>query len=417
MINKKNTDSFEQEQKEIFSIIIPAYNEEQSIAQIIKRCLSAKDEIIKRTFIDEVEIIVVSDGSHDNTASIASQFVPNITLIAYEKNKGYGAAIKMGFKKSVGTYVSFLDADGTCNPLFFIDMLNKLKNENADICIGSRMGKNSKMPPIRRLGNLFFRSLINLIASSQITDSASGMRVIKRKSLNLIYPLPDGLHFTPAMSVRAIMDSKLKIIEIDMDYEERQGRSKLTVVRDGIRFLKIILSIALTYHPLRIIGSFALILIAISAIFGTVSLIQYLKIRMIPDIEIYRLIPVMVFGISGMLLLGISCLIDKSTSILNTTSHEGHSIVGRFIRWVFSWQRLIFLSPILIVTGLVMNSRSITSWISERSITTHWSYLVTGGFLILLGIIYIALAVIDYLFLQLKFKMDYLSSEEAKSEN
>ena len=161
------------------SIIIPAYNEEDAIADIIKRCLKERENIVRETPVEEVEIIVVNDGSHDKTLEIAEQF-KEISLVSYARNRGYGAAIKSGFEKAKGTIVSFLDADGTCDPHFFIEMCNKLIKKDADVVIGSRMTKESKMPIIRRAGNLFYVALINLLGSAKITDSASGMRVIKK---------------------------------------------------------------------------------------------------------------------------------------------------------------------------------------------------------------------------------------------
>ena len=235
------------------SIIIPAYNEEDAIANIIERCLKERDTIVRETPVERVEIIVVNDGSHDKTPEIARQF-NEISLISYAKNRGYGAAIKAGFEKATGTIVSFLDADGTCDPNYFVGMCNTLIAEDADIVIGSRMTPESKMPKVRRIGNLLYVALINLLGDTKITDSASGMRVIKKSSLEKIYPLPDGLHFTPSMSCRAVMDENIKILEIPMRYEERVGESKLGVIRDGIRFLKTIIDIALTYEPFKFFG-------------------------------------------------------------------------------------------------------------------------------------------------------------------
>ena len=100
----------------MLSITIPAYNEEEAIESILTRCLEARERIVAETDVDEVEIIVVSDGSNDRTVERATPFVESgpIKLIAYTPNRGYGAALKLGFKESKGELVSFLDADGTC---------------------------------------------------------------------------------------------------------------------------------------------------------------------------------------------------------------------------------------------------------------------------------------------------------------
>jgi glycosyltransferase involved in cell wall biosynthesis len=230
------------------SIVIPALNEEKAIGQTISRCLQVKPDILKYTQVNEVEIVVVSDGSTDRTVEIASGF-EGISLIEFKKNRGYGAAIKAGWEKSGGELLAFLDADGTCDPKYFIEMCNISEKKNSDIVLGSRMGKRSQMPKTRRMGNLVFAVLLKLLSRKHLSDSASGMRVVKKRSLRYLYPLPDGLHFTPAMSARALLDRDLKIDEIEMDYKERIGQSKLHVVRDGLRFLKVILSTALFTKP------------------------------------------------------------------------------------------------------------------------------------------------------------------------
>src|SRR3989338_476837 len=117
-----------------FSIIIPAYNEEKSIQSIIERTKDASFYIVRDADVEEVEIIVVNDGSTDRTRKIAQQFVGNgVQLLSHEKNKGYGAAIKYGFEKARGDVLGFLDADGTCDPLFFSVLINSLVRNKPDI--------------------------------------------------------------------------------------------------------------------------------------------------------------------------------------------------------------------------------------------------------------------------------------------
>ena len=120
--------------------------------------------------------------------------------------------------------------------------------EDADIVLGSRLGPNSKMPTVRRIGNRIYALLLGLLCGRAITDTASGMRVVRRRSLKYLYPLPDGLHFTPSMSARALLND-LRLVEMPMDYSERVGRSKLSVVRDGVRFLQAIFAGVLCYRP------------------------------------------------------------------------------------------------------------------------------------------------------------------------
>jgi glycosyltransferase involved in cell wall biosynthesis len=134
------------------SIVIPAYNEEDAIGQTIRRTLEAEENITNHSPVSEIEVIVVSDGSTDRTVEIASEY-ENVKTIVFEKNRGYGAAIKEGFNQSSGDILGFLDADGTCDPNFFAELCSALQDEKADIAIGSRMGPDSKMPSVRRIGN------------------------------------------------------------------------------------------------------------------------------------------------------------------------------------------------------------------------------------------------------------------------
>jgi hypothetical protein len=136
-------------------------------------------------------------------------------------------------------------------------------------------GASSEMPLVRRVGNTIFAALLSLVAGVRISDSASGQRIIRREALPLLYPLPDTLDFTPAMSTRALHEN-LKMVEVPIPYKERSGRSKLSVVRDGLRFFKSIVWTALTYNPVRIFGGFGVALLLIALFVAGLPLITYL---------------------------------------------------------------------------------------------------------------------------------------------
>src|SRR5262250_2022670 len=197
-------------------IAIPALNEEGSIQQIIERCLDARQEIIETSPVTQVDITVVSDGSTDRTVELASRFSDRITLIVFPKNRGYGAAIKAAWAKSDADLLGFLDADGTCDPRFFAELCRHAVNDDADVVLGCRLSADSEMPLVRRVGNVLFALTLSLCASKRVRDTASGMRVVRRSSLPRLMPLPDGMHFTPAMSARALLRREMKIIEIQM---------------------------------------------------------------------------------------------------------------------------------------------------------------------------------------------------------
>ena len=258
-------------------VVIPAYNEEGAISSIVSRCLDARESIVNETAVSSVQVTVVSDGSHDRTTELAREFEPQINVISYEHNKGYGAAIKIGFESNESELVSFLDADGTCDPLNFVPMIQQMEQENLDVVLGSRMGPDSKMPFIRRVGNLFYRSIVNTLAHANVQDVASGMRVIRRSSLPNVSPLPNGLEFTPVMSCRAVMDPNLSIGEIPMSYRERVGRSKLSVVKDGFRFLSSIINVAITFQPFKFIAPLSVLLGGIALCYAVPLTLEYMN--------------------------------------------------------------------------------------------------------------------------------------------
>ena len=235
-------------------IAIPALNEEKSIADTVSRTLDARKEIVASTPVTDVEVTVVSDGSTDGTVEQARSFGDQIHLIVFPENRGYGAAIKEAWRQSDAELLGFLDADGTCDPRFFVPLCDRLFDDHADVVLGCRLHGESKMPAVRRIGNALFAMIMCLFSLSRVKDTASGMRVVRRASLSKVLPLPDGLHFTPAMSARALLSEDVRIVEIDMPYSERQGESKLRVGKDGVRFLKVILETAFLYRPSRPLG-------------------------------------------------------------------------------------------------------------------------------------------------------------------
>jgi glycosyltransferase involved in cell wall biosynthesis len=250
----------------ILSVVIPAYNEEDSVGACIERVLAIEPEI-KKVGFDGLELIIVDDCSKDRTADIVKGYLNRgVILIQHKVNRNYGGALKTGFRHATGNYLAFMDADGTYPPEYYPNMLQAMLEENADLVIGSRMsGADSEMPLTRRIGNTLFAGLVTMIGNVRITDSASGQRILKREVLEKLYPLPDGLNFTPVMSTRALHED-IKMIEVPIRYEERAGESKLSVMRDGLRFLFTILSTATSYNPVRLLGALSVIAVILAAL-------------------------------------------------------------------------------------------------------------------------------------------------------
>src|SRR3984885_12790466 len=314
-------------------IAIPALNEEESIDSIVLRSIDAREFICANSPVSDVAITVVSDGSTDRTVERANQYTSIINLIVFPKNKGYGAAIKEAWRQSDADLLGFLDADGTCEPKFFATLCKTAVAENADVVLGCRLNADSKMPPIRRIGNFIFAAILSMFSSSRVRDTASGMRVVRRSSLERLYPLPDGLHFTPAMSARAMLSQGTRIEEVDMPYHERAGESKLKVGTDGLRFLRVITEAAFLYRPSRPLGLLAIPL----AVFATALMVSpalyYLHNRSVAEWMIYRFLVSNLAGTTACLCFCASYLTGHMSSI--ALADESGVLKSRLTAWLF----------------------------------------------------------------------------------
>jgi len=388
-------------------IAIPAYNEEQSIEPIIQRSLAAREHIMSTSPVHQVDISVVSDGSTDRTLEIAKTHDHEINVIAFLKNRGYGAAIQEAWNQSDADLLGFLDADGTCDPRFFSNLCSVIEDEKADVVLGCRMNKDSKMPLVRRIGNSIFAFLLGLFSSTKVRDTASGMRVVRRKSLDKLEPLPTGMHFTPAMSARAMLDQSLKIREIDMPYAEREGRSKLNVVRDGLRFLKVILEAAFLYRPQRPLGFLGLA----SAIFAVALMLTptyyYLIHHAVAEWMIYRFVVGHLAGIAACLLFSASYVTARMVGMSLNDQDDKRSLTLKakgLLESPFFW----VLPAVLVLAGGLLVLPSFLQLVRTGATYEHWSRFIAMSFLLSVAIILIATRACDYILSLLEDRLVFL---------
>lgn len=358
------------------TIVIPALNEAEAIGSTIQRCLDARAHIESKGGVSHVELVVVSDGSTDGTAAIARTF-DGVHVIEFEANRGYGAAIKSGFRHGSGDLVGFLDADGTCDPLFFADLCRALDRDNADIALGSRMSKQSRMPWVRTLGNRLYAMLLSVLSNQEVTDTASGMRVLRRQCLRDLGPLPDGLHFTPAMSARAVLNG-LQVVEIPMSYDDRIGQSKLQVVRDGWRFLQAILDGVLLFRPERLFLLLALLLVVLATLLSLNPVEFYLTNRRVEEWMIYRFVVAFLLGSTGVLSLSAATLVSQLSRLALTRGKRAFwmsMMVGSFrgFRFALLLVLLVGSSAALVWPGLV-------EYVTTGHVTLHWSRVLVAAF-------------------------------------
>ena len=376
------------------TIVIPALNEEDAIGDTIERCLAARKSIIRNTPIREVAIIVVSDGSTDRTAEIALSY-ESVDVIAYETNVGYGAAIKGGFAKASSDLVCFLDADGTCDPEYFVDLCNAAIDDSADLVLGSRMHKDSKMPGLRRFGNRMFAATASYLSGKKIIDTATGMRVIRKDALPKLYPLPTGLHFTPAMTLRALV-ANLLIRELPVPYHERTGRSKLNILPDGLRFFLAIIEIALCYCPLKFFGPASILLWLAALCYSIDPAWNYITQHIIGENFIYRQIAINTFFLAGLLTLSIGVVAERVAAALNGNDRR-HSALGRLVLRLCSTIKMLVVGTVLIFIGVFGNIGGLAEYLMTGRVSYHWGVFSIGSLFVLAGLQFTAMGIFELL--------------------
>jgi len=370
------------EQNPMLSVVIPAYNEEDGIAEIVERVL-AVGPALERIGV-ALELLVVDDGSKDRTAEIVRTY-PAVRLLQHNPNRGYGAALKTGFCAASGNLLGFLDADGTYPPESFPALCEAIF-AGADVVVGSRRsGAESGMPLVRKVGNFIWANLVTALSGRPVVDPASGMRVFRREALTRLYPLPDGLNFTPVMSTRAVHEG-LNFVELPMPYEERLGRSKLSVVRDGMRFLQTIIWTALTYNPARPLGGVGFGLFCLGALIAAaLAVLRLSGVNALGPWGVAGIFAAMILGIVGFDLFALGATFNYLVALFNKGVVQkglfGRPIFDPPLDRHFGWMGLVAIGggAILAIVSLILG---LNGWLIERL----WLYLTTGAMLVLMGV-------------------------------
>jgi len=224
------------------SLILPAYNEEKSIASVIKGI----NEVLHGMDLS-YEILVVDDGSDDQTSEAAVD--AGARVVSHPENIGNGASIKTGIRSARGQLLLMMDADGQHPPDMIPVLLEEAKN--FDMVVGART-KQSDTDIHRDFGNKVYNMLASYITGRRIEDLTSGFRVIKSEiARRFIYLLPNTFSY-PSTITLAVLRSGGSLKYVPIEGKRRIGRSKIKLLRDGMRFLTIILRVATYYSPLKV---------------------------------------------------------------------------------------------------------------------------------------------------------------------
>jgi glycosyltransferase involved in cell wall biosynthesis len=221
------------------SVIIPAKNEADSLSRLLPEI---------RKILPESEIILVNDGSTDNTSSIAQDFVNHI--IHHPHSLGNGAAIKAGARIASREYLLFMDADGQHKP-DDIPLLVETISRGYTMVVGARH-PSTHANILRKLANSIYNNIASYLTGQKIKDLTSGFRIVRANEFRkFIYLLPNGFSY-PTTITMALSRNGQSLTYVEIHAKKREGGSHINPIRDGIRFLLIIFKISALYSPLKI---------------------------------------------------------------------------------------------------------------------------------------------------------------------
>lgn len=247
---------------ELFTIIIPAYNEQGSIKQVL-------EELIQ-LYHNKAEIIVIDDGSSDNTTAVVRNF-SQVRLICLKRNYGYGAAVKTGIIEASHELVCLFDADGQHNAADVQRLVNAIGS--CDMAVGSR-GISAFKNLIRAPGKLVLHVIANFLVGKRIPDLNSGLRVIRKDVLlAYLHLLPDG--FSASTTTTMILLSRnYDITYVPIATARRIGKSQVSQIRDGYSTTMLIVRLILLFNPMKFFSWFSFTVVGLGSIYATYKLVQ-----------------------------------------------------------------------------------------------------------------------------------------------
>jgi len=234
------------------SIIIPIFNEEESIASTLEQIKGAME-----TTGYEYEIIAVNDGSEDNSGKILDQLCKShskLKVVHHPLNRGYGSSLKTGIREAQNNLIVMIDADGTYPPEEIPNLLSYASEY--DLVSGMRTGKAAKIPLVRKPAKWILSKLANFLTGQKIPDINCGLRVIKKDNvLQFFNILPAKFSFT-ITHLLACLTNDYTVKFVPIAYHKRTGRSTIHPIKDFIRFSTIIMRVITYFNPFKMFQKF-----------------------------------------------------------------------------------------------------------------------------------------------------------------
>ncbi len=252
----------------LVSFVLPSYNEKDAIETVLSQI---KDTM--RTLEVSYEIIVVDDGSTDDTAQRARQ-VPGVKVISHTHNRGTGAARTTGVRAAQGSYIVMTDADGTY-PLDVVPEMLHLLDEGAAMVIGARNREAGTVPWLRRPAKGFIKALASYMVEYKIPDLNSGLRAIRKDLVERFYGILPNSHSWVSTITMAAISSGYSVRWVPIEYYERIGRSTFHPIRDTYNYLTLVVRTIMYFNPLRLFIPATVILFLVGLIKFIVDLVRF----------------------------------------------------------------------------------------------------------------------------------------------
>ena len=236
------------------SVIVPAFNEGEAIAVVVGALKAGAPWH---------EVIVVDDGSSDDTGARAAE--AGAIVVRHPYNKGNGAAVKSGVRRATGEHVLIVDGDGQHRPGDATRLVSRLGE--FDLVIGAR-SKATQATHARRFGNAALNWLAGYLTERPIPDLTSGFRAAHRaRLLEFLHLLPNGFS-TPTTTTMAFIKAGYSVAFEPIEAEQRVGKSKIRLARDGAKFFLILLKMITIFSPLRVFVPVSLVTFATGSLYA-----------------------------------------------------------------------------------------------------------------------------------------------------
>ena len=252
----------------VIAVLIPCYNEELTVAQVVSDF---------RAQLPEADIYVFDNNSSDRTVELAREAGAQVF---FERRQGKGYVVQSMFRQVDADIYIMVDGDGTYPPAEVNRLIEPVLRDEADMVVGSRLHdeSSSQFKSLNRMGNKMFLSVLNSVFKVKITDMLSGYRVFNRHFVKGVPLFGGGFETETELTIKAL-ERGYRVVEVPVDLTTRpEGSfSKIRIVHDGLRILNTILALFRDYKPLTFFGAVGLALVALSLIPGLIVVIEFLE--------------------------------------------------------------------------------------------------------------------------------------------